>query len=194
MNDEIRAPLQYLSSTQVNFQIPSSAPLGQDRIAVRLSDTGELVAGGSLAVSTSSPGLFTATQDGKGQAAAVNQDGRVNTPSNPAAKGSVIVLYGTGQGQVSPAVPDAIAASASPLSSTVTVPTSDGRACVASQPAMCVAIGSTFGEIQYSGLAPGYVGLWQINVKIPTDAPAGNVALRVLINGVPSNVVSIAIR
>jgi uncharacterized protein (TIGR03437 family) len=59
---------------------------------------------------------------------------------------------------------------------------------------MCVAIGSTFGEIQYSGLAPGYVGLWQINVKIPTDAPAGNVALRVLINGVPSNVVSIAIR
>ena len=91
-------------------------------------------------------------------------------------------------------MPDAIAAPSSPLSSTVTIPTADGRACVTSQPAMCVAIGSTFGEIQYSGLAPGYVGLWQINVKIPADAPTGNVALRVLINGVPSNIVSVAIR
>jgi uncharacterized protein (TIGR03437 family) len=195
INDEIRSPLQYLSSTQVNFQIPSSAPLGLDRIAVRLSDTGELVAGGTLAISASSPGLFTSTQNGTGQAAAVNQDGRINTAANPAAKGSVIVLYGTGQGQVSPPVPDAMAAPSSPLSSTVTVPTTDGRACVTSQPAMCVAIGSTFGEVQYSGLTPGYVGLWQINVKIPADSPVGNaVPVRVLINGVPSNVVGIAIR
>lgn len=195
INDEIKAPLHYLSSTQVNFQVPSAAPLGVDRVAVRLSSTAELVAGGSLAVSASSPGLFTSSQDGRGQAAAVNQDGRLNTAANPAAKGSVIVLYGTGQGQVSPPVPDALAAPSSPLSSTVTVPTTDGRACVTSQPAMCVAIGSVFGEVLYSGLAPGYVGLWQVNVRLPADAPSGNaVALRILINGVPSNVVGIAIR
>jgi uncharacterized protein (TIGR03437 family) len=86
-------------------------------------------------------------------------------------------------------------AAVSPLSSTVTVPTSDGRACVTSQPSMCVAFGTTFGEVQYSGLAPGFVGLWQINVRIPADAPSGNaVPVRVLINGTPSNVVGIAIR
>jgi uncharacterized protein (TIGR03437 family) len=194
VNDEIKAPLQYVSGTQINIQIPSNTPLGSQRIAVRLADTGELVAGGRLIVASASPGLFTETQDGRGQAAALNQDGRVNSASNPAAKGSVIVLYGTGQGQVSPPSQDGIAAPASPLSSTVTVPTSDGRTCVTSQPSMCVALGNVFGDVQFSGLAPGFVGLWQINVKLPPDLPSGNIPIRVLINGIPSNTVTVAVR
>lgn len=44
------------------------------------------------------PALFTADASGKGQAAALNQGGSVNGPSNPAAKGSIAVLYGTGGG------------------------------------------------------------------------------------------------
>lgn len=44
------------------------------------------------------PGLFTANSSGKGQAAALNQDGSVNSPANPAVKGSIAVLYGTGGG------------------------------------------------------------------------------------------------
>jgi uncharacterized protein (TIGR03437 family) len=195
LNDELRAPLLYVSGTQANVQIPSRAPLGSQRLAVRVSETGELVAGGQVAVASAAPGLFTSSQDGRGAAAALNQDGRVNSTSNPAAKGSVLVLYGTGQGQVSPPAEDGMPAAAAPLSSTVTVPTSDGRTCVSSQPSMCVSFGSTFGEVQYSGLAPGFVGLWQINVRIPADAPSGNaVPVRVLINGAPSNVVGIAIR
>lgn len=195
INDEIAAPLQFIGGEQINIQVPSSAPLGSHRIAVRRSETGELIAGGALVIAASSPGLFTLTQNGRGQAAAVNQDGRVNGPSNPAAKNSIVTLYGTGQGQVSPPVPDGEAASASPLSSTVSVPTSDSRTCVTSQPSMCVAVGVSFGDIQYSGLAPGFVGLWQINVRIPADAPAGDaVPVRVVINGAPSNTVSIAIR
>jgi uncharacterized protein (TIGR03437 family) len=195
INDEIHAALHYVSATQVNFQVPSSAPLGSARIAVRLSETGELVGGGAVAVAAASPGIFTSTQDGKGQAAAVNQDGRVNSSSNPAARGSVITLYGTGQGQVSPPVQDGIPAPSSPLASTVTVPTSDARTCVTSQPSMCVAVGNGFGEVQYSGLAPGFIGLWQINVRIPADTTAGNaVPVRVLINGTPSNTVTVAIR
>ena len=194
VNDEIRSPLYYMSPTQTNFQIPSGAPVGTNRIAVRVADTGELMAGGPLSIGATSPGLFTASQDGKGQAAAVNADGRVNSASNPAAKGSYISLYGTGQGQVSPAVLDGAAALASPLSNTVTVLTSDANACVASQPAMCVAMGVGFGEIQFSGMAPGYVGLWQINVKIPADAPSGNVPVRVLMNGTPSNTVTVVVQ
>ena len=92
-------------------------------------------------------------------------------------------------------MPDGVAAPSSPLSNTVTVPTSDARACIASQPSMCVAIGSSFAEIQYSGLAPGYIGLWQINVKIPQEVPPGNATpVRILLNGVPSNTVTVAIR
>jgi uncharacterized protein (TIGR03437 family) len=60
---------------------------------------------------------------------------------------------------------------------------------------MCVAIGSTFGEVQYSGLAAGSVGKWQISLKIPQGTASGNaVPVRVLINGVPSNTVTVAIR
>lgn len=194
VNDETPAPLYFVGPKQVNFQIPSLVPAGSQRIAVRAADTGELIAGGALLVAASSPGLFTANSSGTGQAAAVNQDLTLNSSSNPAPAGSVITLYGTGQGQVSPFVPDGAAAPSSPLATTVAVQTSDQRTCTTSQPSMCVAIGTAFGDVQFTGLAPGYVGLWQINVKIPQGTPAGNASVRVLINGSPSNTVSIAVR
>jgi uncharacterized protein (TIGR03437 family) len=184
-----------MAAGQANFQVPSNVPVGTNRVAVRVADTQELVAGGSLVVTAVGPGIFTATQNGGGQGAISNQDQSVNSASNPAARGSTIVLYGTGQGQVSPAVQDGTAAPTSPLSNTVAIPTSNQSTCINSQPSICVAIGSTFGNISYSGLAPGYIGLWQINVQIPQEVtPGGAVQLRVLINGTPSNVVTVAVR
>jgi uncharacterized protein (TIGR03437 family) len=197
INDQLQAPIYYAGPSQVNFQVPSNAPLGTDRIAVRTADTGELVAGGSLLVSAASPGIFTANQSGTGQAAVVNQDGTLNSSSNPAPAGSTILIYGTGQGQVSPSVPDGTAAPGPPgLAQTVAVPTSNPSTCLNSQPSMCVAIGSAgFGNVVYSGLAPGYIGLWQINVTIPQGTAAGSaVPIKVLINGTPSNTVTIAVR
>jgi uncharacterized protein (TIGR03437 family) len=195
VNDQTPAALYVVAPNQINFLFPSAAPAGTDRLAVRVADTGELVAGGAIVAAATAPGLFTAGQNGAGQAVAVNQDGKINSSANPAAAGSVITLYGTGQGQVSPAVQDGTAAPASPLSTTVAVPTSDAKTCTTSQPSMCVAVGSAFGDVQFSGLAPGFIGLWQINLKIPQGVAAGgSVPLRVLINGVPSNTVTIAVR
>jgi uncharacterized protein (TIGR03437 family) len=195
VNDELTAPIYYIGAGQVNFQVPSNAPVGSNRIAVRTADTGELVAGGSLLVASASPGIFTVSQNGNGQAAVLNQDNTQNSTANPAAAGSVIVLYGTGQDQVSPAVPDGTAAPSSPLSNTVAVPTSDTRTCLTSQSSMCVAVGSSgFGEIKYSGLAPGYIGLWQINVQLPQGVTGAAVPVRVIINGTPSNTVTVAVR
>jgi adhesin/invasin len=92
-------------------------------------------------------------------------------------------------------VTDGTAASGSPLSNTVAVPTTSGTTCLNSQPSMCVAIGSSgFGDVKYSGLAPGFIGLWQINVVLPTGLAAGNVPLRIVINGTPSNTVTVAVR
>jgi uncharacterized protein (TIGR03437 family) len=193
VNDDLQAPLYYIGPTQVNFQVPSNAPLGSVRIAVRTADTGELVAGGSLLVSSAAPGIFTANQAGTGQAAVLNQDFTVNSSTNPAPAGSVISIYGTGQGQVSPAVIDGSAAGSSPLSNTIAVPTSNAGTCLNSQPSMCVAVGSGFGDVKYSGLAPGFIGLWQINVLVPSGA-TGAVPVRVVINGTPSNTVTIAVR
>jgi uncharacterized protein (TIGR03437 family) len=193
VNDDLQAPIYYIGPKQVNFQVPSNAALGAARIAIRTADTGELVAGGGLLVSAAAPGVFTANQSGSGQAAVLNQDFTVNSSSNPAPAGSIVSIYGTGQGQVSPAVPDGSAAGSSPLSNTVAVPTSSGTACLNNQPSMCVAIGSGFGDVKYSGLAPGYIGLWQINVLIPSGA-TGAVPVRVVINGTPSNTVTVAVR
>jgi uncharacterized protein (TIGR03437 family) len=195
VNDQIPAALLYLSPAQINLELPSTSPLGLQRIAVRVADTQELVAGGSVLVATSSPGFFTLNQDGKGQGAILNQDGRPNGPSTPAAKGSVVQLFGTGQGPVNPTPDDGAAAPSSPLAATVATPTSDGAACLNNQPSVCVAVGSTLGEIQFSGLAPGFVGLWQINVKIPQNALSGSaVPVRAVINGTPSNTIVVAIQ
>jgi uncharacterized protein (TIGR03437 family) len=196
INDQANAPLYFINSTQVNFQVPTSIPIGAVRIAVRTADTGELIAGGSLLTAAASPGLFTSSQSGSGQAAASNQDGSINSAANPAAIGSTITLYGTGQGQVSPEVPDGTAAPGPPgLSNTVAVPTSDSKTCLNNQPSMCVTVGASgFGNVQYSGLAPGYIGLWQINVTIPQGTPTGSVPVRVLIDGTPGNTVTIAVR
>jgi len=60
---------------------------------------------------------------------------------------------------------------------------------------MCVTFANgTLGDIKFSGLAPGYIGLWQINVAVPTGLTPGAVAVRVIINGTPSNTVTVAVR
>jgi uncharacterized protein (TIGR03437 family) len=188
-DDETAAPMSYLDGNQASFQVPWSLQPGSHRIAVRMAETGELIAGGSVSTAAVSPGLFHAS----GQAAAVNQDGTLNNPSHPAPRGTVVTFYGTGQGPLSENVPDGMAVSG--IVRTAAVPTTDGKACLTVQPSMCVAVGSTFGDVQFSGLMPGYVGVWQINVKIPQDALTGNsVPVRAVINGMPSNVVTIAIR
>ena len=195
INDELKAPLLFVSTGQVNMQLPSATPLGTVRFAVRVSETGELLAGGLVVAPASAPGFFTLSQDGKGQGAIVNQDGTLNGPTSRAPRGSVVTLFGTGQGAVNPAVADGEPAGSEGLSSTVAVPTSDGATCLTVQPSVCVAIGSTFGEILYSGLAPGFVGLWQINVQIPESALAGEaVPVRAVINATPSNIITMAIR
>jgi len=149
-----------------------------------------------MLVAANSPGFFTLSANGKGQAAARNSDGvTVNGPANPAARGSVISLYGTGQGQVSPSVTDGAPAPGNPPAGTVAVPTSDAKTCLTMQPSVCVAMGSAFGEILFSGLAPNYAGLWQLNVRIPTDSLTGNaVPVKVVINGTSSNLFTIAIK
>jgi len=75
------------------------------------------------------------------------------------------------------------------------VPTSDARTCLNNQPSMCVAFGGTsFGDIKYSGLAPSFIGLWQINVQLPANVTGNAVPVRVTINGSPSNTVTVAVR
>ncbi|HZL57978.1 MAG TPA: hypothetical protein VFC21_12890, partial [Bryobacteraceae bacterium] len=150
-------PLFYAGMDQINFEVPIAAPQsGTADLQVLETATGRLLGDSTVLMNPVLPGLFTQAGNGSGAAIAVNQDGRLNTQNNPALAGSVITLYGTGQGYVPGAPPDGqapTAAVASPRPPTVFInpETVSGSA------------------IQYAGLAPGQVGVWQINVQIPRD-------------------------
>ena len=103
-------PLFYAGLTQINFQVPMAAPQsGTVEIQVLEAATGRLLGDGQVQMQPAVPGLFTQTGDGIGTASALNQDNTVNSQNNPAKQGSVIQLYGTGQGFVPGAPPDGTA-------------------------------------------------------------------------------------
>jgi uncharacterized protein (TIGR03437 family) len=199
VNDTSTAPLYFVGpdSTgvgQVNLQVPGATPSGSNRIAVKDATTGELIAGGSFSVNSIGPGLFANNAQGTGQGAILNQDGITkNDTAHAAPRGSVVSLFGTGPGPVSPPVADGQPPAT--LTYTITTPAADVQSCLA-QSAICAVFGTgVFGTVQFSGLAPGFVGLWQINVQIPSGAPTGAaVPVHVVLGGSPSNTVTMAIQ
>jgi uncharacterized protein (TIGR03437 family) len=169
-------PLVYVSPTQVNAQIPSDTAVGT--AAVRATCGGLLSDPINFDVTASAPSIFTV---GQGRGAVLNQDYSLNTPNNAAARGSAVIIYATGQGTVAPPAPDGQAASTAPLSTTPSNPT--------------VTVGGVSAQVLFSGLAPGFVGLWQINAEVPATAPTGgSVSLRVTMGDMVSDGVTIAVR
>jgi uncharacterized protein (TIGR03437 family) len=130
---------------------------------MQVSYRGVMSPGIELRITDAAPGIFTMNQSGSGQAAIINQNGSINSTSNPAAKGSIIVFYATGEGQTSPA------------GVTGRVTPADGSSL--SRPVLntTVVIGGRPAEVLYAGSAPGFVaGDLQVNVRIPADAPSGS--------------------
>ena len=169
--------LLYVSPGQINFPLSMSLPTGGSvDVQVVSQATGQIFGGAELPLSSASPGLFAgAGGTGTGQVAALNQDNSVNSATNPLLRGQVIQLFATGQGAVANAPPDGQAA-------TGLVPT-------ALHPQ--ILLGGAFvpdANIQYSGLAPDLVGVWQINFTVPSTVTAGNsVPITVIMNSIPSN-------
>jgi uncharacterized protein (TIGR03437 family) len=93
----------------------------------------------------------------------INEDGTLNRPDHPAARGSVVIFWATGEGLTTPAGVDGRVA-VPPLAKP--------------QLPVSVRIGGKVAEVQYAGNAPGFVaGAMQVNVRVPEDAPTGNVSL-----------------
>ncbi len=173
-NDE-PAPLYFVSPGQINFLVPMKAPSSglADLLVIRAS-TGQILASGLMQMGAASPALFTATQAGSGQVAALNQDNSVNTTGSPAARGEVIQLFGTGQGFVEGAPADGDVASG-------LTPTSE-------KPRVWIEPDYVPDDyVQYSGLAPSLIGVWQINVKIPDRTAPGSRILFVQIKSYNSS-------
>jgi len=182
----IAAPLLFVGPTQVNFQIPPGIAVGSS-VPMQLTKPDGSTLLSTVNIGATSPGIFTILQNGQGQGAVLNQDSSLNgdpqarVGAKAAARGSVIQIYATGQGATSPTVDAGVAAPTNPLALTVAQPT--------------VTIGGKTAQVQFSGLAPGFVGLWQINAVVPADVTPGNaVSLTVAAGGQTSNTVTIAIQ
>ena len=94
-------PLLYVSETQINFQVPSS--LASGTASMYVSRSGGQSALFNFTVVTNAPGIF---QDTSNHAIAQNPDNSTNSDNDPVAPGAVLVVYLTGQGTVTNAVPD----------------------------------------------------------------------------------------
>lgn len=163
--DGTPAPLYYSVNANGLGQIAGFAPFelaGKTSTNVQVVYNGVTSPGITLNVLDAVPGLYTADSSGGGQGAFLNQDLTVNSSSNPAAVGSLVVLYGGGAGQTAPVGRDGgLAGVGAPLA-TLTLPVKvfiDG-------------IQAT--SVQYAGPAPGLVeGVFQINVTIPAGVRSG---------------------
>ena len=163
------APLFYVSPGQINFQMPMSAPgSGTADVTVLRRSTGQILGVSPVQMNVVSPGIFVSGQGNLRQAAVINEDGSINSPTNPAARGSIISIYATGQGVVANPPPDGSPA-------TGLTPTPE-KPRVFIEPCFTDDLGCTTDKddgILYSGLAPGQVGIWQINVRVPTATAPG---------------------
>jgi len=167
------APLFYAGPNQINFQMPFDA---SGTAAVTVSAGNAQTGAKSIPIRATAPGIFLLAQ---GQAAAVNQDQSINGASNGAPAGSVIAIYATGLGAVNPPVATGAQASGANLSKVTATVT----ATIGGQPA----------TVMFSGLAPGYAGLYQVNVVVPQLA-SGTYPLQISAGGVASNTASITVR
>jgi uncharacterized protein (TIGR03437 family) len=171
------APIQDVNLNQLTFLMPSTAPAsGTVEVQVVHPSTGQTVAVGQVDMAPVSPGLFTLNGFGTGQVMAINDDGTPNQPSSQISRGHVISLFGTGLGIVPGAPPDG-------------QPPTDQ---VAADVNPDVWIGAAFvdpANVMFSGLAPGMIGVWRIDVKVPDlTAPASQVPVFIRMKSIASEV------
>jgi uncharacterized protein (TIGR03437 family) len=152
------APIYYVSPGQVSVIVPYATEY-PSYVQFQVVNNGTSSNVVTTIMNQTSPGVFTSTQNGVGTGAALHADFSLVTAANPAKKGETILLYVTGLGDVSPAVADGTAGPSSPLS-------------VASNEIDVYIDGET-ATVSYAGLAPGFAGLYQLNVVVPNTATSG---------------------
>jgi uncharacterized protein (TIGR03437 family) len=179
----IDMPLFYSGTGQVNAQVPAELPANSQTAIVARAISGTTETDSvptNVTLGPAEPGIFIAAEAGAlNQGAILNPAGQVVDATNPSSIGGVIVIFCTGLGATTPSVATGQAA---PSSSAVNVP-------------VTVTIGGVAAtNVSYAGLAPGFVGLYQINVVVPAGVTVGPTVPVVLTqNGVASNTATIAL-
>jgi uncharacterized protein (TIGR03437 family) len=185
----LRVPLFFSADGQVNGQVPFELTPGTTTQVVATAQAA-LAAPEQITMAAVQPGIFTVNSSGQGQGAVLiaNVGDTLAAPSGsipgratrPARPGEFLTIYCTGLGSVTDPPASGTPALGNPLSHTGAVP--------------AVTIGGIPATVSFSGLAPGFVGLYQVNAEVPTNAPTGDAVPVVLtIGGVAANTVTVAI-
>jgi len=156
--NNIPAPIYYVSSNQVAVIVPNET--NSSIAQIQVVNNGVPSNAVTVFVNETTPGVFSQQQDGIGYGAVIHKNGELVTPDNPAQIGETVSAYLAGLGDVFPALLNGVAAPSSPLSDTSN--------------AITVDVNGTAATAGFEGLAPGFVGLYQVNVVIPSGVTAGD--------------------
>jgi uncharacterized protein (TIGR03437 family) len=176
--NNLQAPVYYVSSTQINVQLPYEIPAGQATAVVEVN--GASSAPASFTVVPAAPGIF-AYGDNRAVVQNVDAQGGVtlNTSDNPIKAGGVIIAYLTGQG---------------PLDNPVTTGAVASGALASATSPYTVTIGGKQAQAVFLGMTPGFIALAQANIVVPADLATSDYPIVVTVGGVASNgpVISVA--
>jgi uncharacterized protein (TIGR03437 family) len=157
--DGVAAPLLYAGGDQINAVVPYGVA-GRASTQVQAEYLGARSKALTVPIAAASFGIFTMDASGAGQGAILNQDASVNSAANPATPGSIVVIYATGEGQVSPRPVDGSITGSGALAKPL------GK--------VTVWIAGAQAEVLYAGAAPGQVaGVLQVNARIPGGIASG---------------------
>ena len=172
------AALYYVSPTQLNIQIPYGLSAGSVQLKVENNGESSFY---SFNLGTNAPAIFTTNSQGTGQGSILNTSYQLVDASHPATPGNTYLqIYCIGLGTVSNQPGDGAAAPSNPLAMTSTTP--------------LVTIGGVPATVSFAGLAPGFVGEYQVNALVPGTVTAGSaVPVVISMGGVTSNTATIVV-
>jgi uncharacterized protein (TIGR03437 family) len=164
----VAAPMYYVNSTQIDFQVPFEVTGSKADVVVTANNV--VSAPMSVTIADYAIGVFGYFRTAQSyDPIIVHLDNSLVSPSSPAAPGETLVIYATGIGKLTNPVTTGAGAPGSPFASAVDTPTVTIGGGANAQPAQA-------GQVLFAGLSPGSVGLAQIDVTLPTtllaqDAP-----------------------
>jgi uncharacterized protein (TIGR03437 family) len=175
----VPVPLLFVSSGQVNAQLPNNVG---GTASLTIHTPGGVSDSFNFNVSTAAPSVFLSGSAGpmSGLATIVRADNnQLVTPTNPIHQKDTVVIYLTGMGATFPQVDAGLAAPMSPLSVVTNAPS--------------VTLGGTALQVQWAGLVPGEVGVYQINAYVPFGTPQGNSIPMVISQGDSSTTLNVRV-
>ena len=152
-------PLLYTSSGQINAQLPFNVT---GNATMTMHTPGGISSNFLFTVEPTAPSVFMSGAAGPQTGLALvfrNANNQLVTPTNPLHPGDAVTIYLTGMGQTTPAILAGQPAPSKPLSTAAVAP--------------AITLGGAGLSVTYAGLAPGEIGVYQVNATVPAGAPTG---------------------